>query len=1104
MGWFTNIFYSPKPPAVRHPQTPSSPSPGSSSIKKKETVKEEEKKAEDEEDEEDDNEEDAAVKKGGSEGSSESKNDKNEKPVVGASARDVAAAERAKRIEMEELAAIAGKEAAAKAAQRKVDEKVASLLASLDTPAGKSSSSIVTSDSFRSSLPSSSKRKLQQSEGKVQEGKEEEEPPPPPPPPSQPDPVSTEASSLSSPIINVSSPSTSLTSPVTGVAPQVTTAQTPSAINTTETSAPVNTGNTEVKPTTAAAGLIAATPMTDKKIQQQQQQPDKTAINGVTTPRPSSVDPSTLIYSPGAAGGEFERLFENMDLPGLPHLSHPSSTTSASSSASSSSSSAAAGVNALPSTLTSDHKLIDPRKASHQLLQIGLASAELPPSLATPAAATHVSKSSISQGSASSSSTTTSSSSSSTGVGVKGSLNSSAVKSVGGGGLEGTTFVLNGTLRVIIHRLAKEVQRRTEAIHQLGAEILTLRKDLREAKETLQLEQTAMKEAEDVLLAETLRDVAPSILESFGGYSRTSGEFNSGISVGEEGSKVATVTSARDLMNSLRRADPTGEMILPTVVRRLAVVAEKYVEQRRANALLVQEVRSLRSSSSSSFSGKASSGSAAAGGKPPLRPAASTTQPRESLPPGSLDGAATSRSMFDDVDNNTGGVTARGMGMLMSTSSSSSYMPRDEEYTDDLYDQLGSTLRHTSGNIFQQQQQSPFYNTATTTTNNNNISSLSSSSSSSSWNKIRGSVQAAQALKTASNFSSLLASGAIGIHPHEPVTAAVHAELMDAHSVALGEMERLKDDAAMAHSVINELRTAHQAVQRTLTQTQAKSESDKRDREKLRDAIKVQQSLISKLESTLQNEHSRSDELLAQAEEARQKEAESERRCRKLQLMLDDANEQLRDAIVSSNKHKKRAAVLREEQDSEARGGDTSNSIRRERGDGNRNYQSGDRKRYNDDDNVDENESYGRYKDRDRSRDTSRRPPSPPPSSSDHEKFEKTLQELNKQIADQARQLAQAQEDIQRSKRDAARQREEDEATEAKRRVFSDPLARSPGRQVDTRPFPENSRGDRGDPQRGQSSFGNTASNTEARRGLSVFSLSKLSTSINGSAAQRR
>jgi hypothetical protein len=142
---------------------------------------------------------------------------------------------------------------------------------------------------------------------------------------------------------------------------------------------------------------------------------------------------------------------------------------------------------------------------------------------------------------------------------------------------EGPKFVLNGTLRVIIHRLAKEVQKRTEAIHQLGNEILTLRSELREAKETLLQDQIAMREAEDVLLAETLRDVAPSILESLGGYSITNGEYNLGMNItSEEGNKVSiTVTSARDLMNSLRRADPTGEKILPTVVRRLAVVAEK-------------------------------------------------------------------------------------------------------------------------------------------------------------------------------------------------------------------------------------------------------------------------------------------------------------------------------------------------------------------------------------------------------------------------------------------------------------------------------------------------------------------------------------------------
>lgn len=1083
MGWFTNLFYSPKPPAARHPQTPSSPPPSaSSSIKRKE--KEEEKKAEDDDEEEDDKE--------GSDNSESKDNNENKKSTVGTSARDIAAAERAKRIEMEELAAMAGREAAAKAAQRKVDDKLSSLLETLDTPPGMTSSSVVSSP-LRTS--SSSSIKHVKSERKVQDGKEEEEPPPPPPP-SQP-PSSTQSqseptplpSSLSSPSLNVTSP-TAISSPEpASVPPQVTATWTPSANNTTSINAPDNSlttpgptkPSTEIKPT---PGVVTAAPIANPSTTKQ---PEKTTISGVVTPRPSSVDPSTLVYSPGAVGGEFERLFEDMELPGLPRLSQPSATTT--------SGTGGGGANATPATLFSDSKPIDPRKASHQLLQIGLASAELPASIATPATIQTSTNKAIS-----SSSTSTTSA----GVGVKGLLNSSAPtnapsSAVKGGGEGGTKFVLNGTLRVIIHRLAKEVQRRTEAIHQLGAEILTLRKDLREARETLQQEQIAMREAEDVLLAETLRDVAPSILESHGGYSRINGEFNTGMSVGEEGSKVATVASARDLMNSLRRADPTGEMILPTVVRRLAVVAEKYVEQRRANALLVQEVRALRSASSSSSS-------SVNVGKPPLRPAL-THQPREPLPPGSLDGAATSRSMFDEVDV-TGG-TSRGLGMLLTTASSSNLFNQRNENNDndvsadELSEQLGSTLRH-SGSFYQNQPQqtAPFFNSTTT-------------SSSSSWNKIRGSVQAAQALKTTSNFSSLLASGAIGIHPHEPVTAAVHAELMDAHSVALSEIERLKDDAAMAHSVINELRTAHQAVQRTLTQTQAKMESDKRDREKLRDAIKVQQSLISKLESSLQNEHVRNDELIALTEEAREKEAESERRCRKLQLMLDDANEQLRDAIVSSNKHKKRAAALREEHELDARLGDSS---RRETGSSNNNnsnksYRGGggrggdDRKRYYDDDDddinkIDENETNGRYKDRERERDRERdrgssRPASlpPPPSNSfDQERFENTLQDLNKQIADQARQLAQAQDEIQKSKREARQKEEEEEV--AKRRVSSDPLARSPGRQVETKPSIESG----GDPLRGSSSSG--SGNT--RRGLSVFSLSKLSTSIKDNAAQRR
>jgi beta-phosphoglucomutase-like phosphatase (HAD superfamily) len=41
---------------------------------------------------------------------------------------------------------------------------------------------------------------------------------------------------------------------------------------------------------------------------------------------------------------------------------------------------------------------------------------------------------------------------------------------------------------------------------------------------------------------------------------------------------------ARELVASLRAADPSGERVVPTLLRRLAVVSHRYVQQRKANA----------------------------------------------------------------------------------------------------------------------------------------------------------------------------------------------------------------------------------------------------------------------------------------------------------------------------------------------------------------------------------------------------------------------------------------------------------------------------------------------------------------------------------------
>jgi hypothetical protein len=47
--------------------------------------------------------------------------------------------------------------------------------------------------------------------------------------------------------------------------------------------------------------------------------------------------------------------------------------------------------------------------------------------------------------------------------------------------------------------------------------------------------------------------------------------------------------SAQQLLTSLRVADPGGQRVVPTLLRRLAVVSHRYVQQRKANAALASE-----------------------------------------------------------------------------------------------------------------------------------------------------------------------------------------------------------------------------------------------------------------------------------------------------------------------------------------------------------------------------------------------------------------------------------------------------------------------------------------------------------------------------------
>jgi hypothetical protein len=138
----------------------------------------------------------------------------------------------------------------------------------------------------------------------------------------------------------------------------------------------------------------------------------------------------------------------------------------------------------------------------------------------------------------------------------------------------------------LVRRLITEMGRRTEALRAAGGEVQALRRALREARaetgRSVAEGAAALKrveEGDDRILVATLSDVELAVRSAnpSGAPSLPS---------------APSTTSA--LLALLREADPSGITTVPTLLRRVTVLASRYSAMRQANAALGAEVHALR------------------------------------------------------------------------------------------------------------------------------------------------------------------------------------------------------------------------------------------------------------------------------------------------------------------------------------------------------------------------------------------------------------------------------------------------------------------------------------------------------------------------------
>ena len=380
-----------------------------------------------------------------------------------------------------------------------------------------------------------------------------------------------------------------------------------------------------------------------------------------------------------------------------------------------------------------------------------------------------------------------------------------------------------GTSQPLVARLVAELDRRTLALRTCGAEIVRLRRDLRLSRDELgsvrrgvEEELKAREAADDAVLAAALRDLGPALLDTPAGPG--------------PGLSALAALSAQQLLQALRAADPTGARVVPTLLRRLAVVAHKYVQQRKANAALASEAYVVRTRARLMERDMRSLSAAAVAG-------------------GGVSAARAAATALDSLNGGTDlayGPLVRGGPTLSSLDA-------------------GATSR--------------------------SMPAFGVAAGPGSLDSVAGALLAAEAAMgmnlgglapgdyaAPGSFVAAIAGGTASVDPSAPVSALAHARLLDQYASVSEALTVAREDAARHGSELRDVREAAARQAAMLQRLQARARND----EALRNTVKAQQDMVRKMESAC-------DQLTARLGDASTAQRMAEKRARMAEKLASAA-----------------------------------------------------------------------------------------------------------------------------------------------------------------------------------------------------------------------
>lgn len=418
----------------------------------------------------------------------------------------------------------------------------------------------------------------------------------------------------------------------------------------------------------------------------------------------------------------------------------------------------------------------------------------------------------------------------------------------------------------LVNRLVREVGRRTEALRQCGVEIQSLRREVRGCKDTIasmaaQVDgrERERQDADEVLLLSILRGVGPATLlapSNIGGagYSDSGGVDGSpyGFPLSSTSSTSSSVlsssaptmqaASSASILASMRQIDPTGSTIIPTLLRRLTLLAQRYVQQRRANAAVCTEVYNLRAKvrelgqqqqrqqqQLSTLVADDTAGGHQQHQHQRRGHSLDSSAVTRTLPLSSTDSSGTLTASASAVDGIALQLLASEISMSSAPSSSSSSGVGSRAMVPYAFppgDQHGA-MTASSG--------------MARTGAGAGLLSVTNAG--------------APAASLAGPFTSALVSGHTSLDPTAPVSALTHARLLDAYSQLSSEVDRYRDTAAHAHAQLQEVQAAHQTAVAALRGLQ----HEVRGSATLRQLVTNQQGMMKQLDKALHAANDRVD-----------------------------------------------------------------------------------------------------------------------------------------------------------------------------------------------------------------------------------------------------